>query len=182
MKRPSLSLLFLSLVVFGWFVVGCKKDDDNPAPSIKIDEFLGDYALGQGSFYVMLDANNNELPGERRDISGEIVKVSRGQGDTLILSSPTLGSIKAAFVLHTSSGNPRVNLTIPQQVYSGNIHPAGLRGTLFSISSLFFEKVNGGKFLDVLGGERLNIVINNPTGRTKRGNRYQVSIIRGGIR
>jgi hypothetical protein len=166
--------IFFAAIAFpmAMFFSSCEKTVE-PTP-LTIAEFLGNYSIGEGSYSVPLDSNDAPILTERTDISGEVLTVTRGTGDTLILSSPTLGSIK---VIPSISGE-RVNLNIPDQPYNGSLNITGGEATLSTTENFHFRKEQDNKkFLDSNSGNG-NITI---TMARRALNKYQVSIRRTGV-
>ncbi len=169
--KAILSLILSSVLLF---CVSCSKDDDdNQVKPVDIAEFVGQYPMGKGSYRAPLTPRGELLEVEKQSIEGEIVNVSRGKGDTLILSSETLGTIK---VLAKVEGQ-RVNLTIPEQFYNGYFNFTGSEGfTIKTDESFFFAKEPKGKYFDSKSGNGVFEV-----SAKAAGNRYQVGIRRTGI-
>jgi hypothetical protein len=164
--------IFFATIAFplAMFFSSCEKTDE-PDP-LTIAEFLGNYSIGEGSYSVPLDSNNQPILTERTDIAGEVLTVTKGTGDTLILSSPTLGSIK---VMPAISGD-RANLNMPDQPYNGSLDITGGGATLSTTENFHFRKEKDNKkFFDSNSGN------GNITMAMRAGNKYQVSIRRTGV-
>jgi hypothetical protein len=169
MKKTFFAIIAFPMVMF---FSSCEKTAE-PDP-LTIAEFLGTYSIGNGSYSVPLDSNNEPILTERTDIAGEVLIVRQGTGDTLILISRTLGSIK---VIPTISGQ-RVNLNMPNQPYNGSLNITGVGATLSTTENFyFFKEKDNKKFFDSNSGNG-NIMI---TLLMRPGNRYQVSIRRTGV-
>ncbi|MDW8348628.1 MAG: hypothetical protein RML94_16820, partial [Bacteroidia bacterium] len=99
--------------------------------------------------------------------------VQKGSGDTLILKSPTLGTVK---VKGTVVGN-KVNLQISPQEYTGSLRPSVATGIISTTELFYFIKENNGKkYLDSNSGNGIfNITL------SRAGNKYQVAIRRTGV-
>lgn len=169
-------LLALLGVMLGLFI-GCEKDKDNPSGNnsvpVNISDFVGNYRIGNGSYTVPLDANNNPILSEKRDISGELLEVRRGNGDTLILVSVTLGEVKAKGIVK----GQQVELQIEEQRYIGNLNPMGDSASIYTPEVFYFDRGSDGKkFFDSRSGNgRWDIIMG------RAGNKYQVAIRRTGV-
>jgi hypothetical protein len=171
-KGKIMKKIFFATIAFpmAMFFSSCEKTDE-PDP-LTIAEFLGNYSIGEGSYSAPLDSNNQPILTERTDIAGEVLTVTQGTGDTLILSSPTLGSIK---VIPAISGE-RVNLNMPDQPYNGSLDITGGGATLSTTENFHFRKEKDNKkFFDSNSGN------GNITMTMRAGNKYQVSIRRTGV-
>jgi hypothetical protein len=168
MKKICFAIIAFSIPILFY---SCKKTSE-PEKPLTIAEFLGTYSIGNGSYSAPLNDNNEPILNESNNIAGETLTVTRGTGDTLILSSPTLGSIKA---IPSISGD-RVNLNIPNQPYNGSLDVTGGGGDLITTENFYFHKEqNDKKFLNSNSGNGNMRVLMRAL------NKYQVSIRRTGV-
>lgn len=160
-------LLLTAIVLF----TSCDKEDKEPDP-VTVAEFLGNYSIGEGSYRVLLDTNGTPIASEQASIAGETMNVRLGNGDTLIITSPTLGVIK---VLPSVSGQ-QVNLAMPEQPYNGSLNVTGGDATLRTSEQFHFKKESDGKkFINSNSGNGIIMFT------MRAGNKYQVSIRRTGL-
>jgi len=116
--KKTLAIIAIALISY----VSCKKDDCvKPSNTTNISEYLGYYPLGYESFYVPFDDNGNPIHTEKRSLENEVVLLIKGLSDTLIVSSPTLGNIKAIPKMNGDS----LQLSIAEQAYNGFLNITG---------------------------------------------------------
>jgi len=141
--KPIVAIVAVAFILLS----SCTED---AVKSIDINDFIGNYTLGDSSYSVPLDASGKPILTEMRSFSKELVSLSRGKGDTLILSSPTIGNIKST----PKVDGDKLRLNIPEQPYDGILNPAGEDLRIKPVDNFYFGKRTGGdKFFDAEPGK-----------------------------
>ena len=149
MKKTNLfisALLFISVLAF----TSCRKEKET-TKLVSIEDFIGTYVLGDGSYILPFDDSGNPITSEKRSMADQVVSLVRCNGDTLIFSSPSLGRIKAKSYIEGT----RLRLDIRCQPYNGDLmSPTGEMLEIKALDNFYFDKEPGrGRFFDAEPGQ-----------------------------
>lgn len=182
MKRKTAAMALVAMVLF---LMSCSKN--NGGLGIP-DVTSSNYRLGQGSSVAPLDANGNVDPSQIVDISGEQVTVSLLDDDTLLIESPSLGTIEVIVDSddldnddendddgeedddyneqddedNDGDDDDDIGITIPEQDYDGNLNSGNdSTATITTGQRFHFNTNNAGNvsFQAIQGNGILNVYI-----------------------
>lgn len=182
MKRKSTMMILAAMIIF---LASCSRNNGGLGVA---DVVSPSYRLGEGSTVAPVDNNGNVDPTQVIDISGEQVTVTLLDDDTLIIESPSLGSIEVVVDADDLNNDDEsdddgeedddydeqddedndgdddddIGITIPEQDYNGNLNSGNDSTAIITTGQRFhFNTNNSGNvsFQAIQGNGILNVYI-----------------------
>ncbi|MCB9246353.1 MAG: hypothetical protein H6606_07965 [Flavobacteriales bacterium] len=137
-RKTTLTMIILAL----FFFTACNEDEQTePKKAVTLDEFVGSYTLNNTSYRVPLDTAGNEISTEKISLENEELNLSKGNGDTLIFESPSLGRVKGKGEVNDQT----IRVNFHEQDYVGkDVDPTG-PNTIKTIEPINLNKDDLGK-------------------------------------